>query len=330
MEQREGREIAICGYKAVAALFERRPHDAVRLFFEPAQARRIFAFSAYMARERRPFREVGADELQRVAGTVHHGGVVAIARERLFKPVYDGDIARWAAARTPVLLLDRISNAHNLGALARTAAFFGVGVLVYAEHPEQALLTEAAYRVAEGGLEFLEVRTVPSLPDLMREMRQRFYIVGSSPRGEPLADSAREIRDFPRSPALVLGNEEIGMSAVVAKECDRLVQIEGAGGIESLNVAAAAAILIREFFAPRASDKIKGGARRATTAATSVREKKRPPNRAVERDRARYPARREPAARNSPPPPGRSGGDLREGGPPPGAKKKIRLKKKPG
>lgn len=329
MEQREGREIAICGYKAVAALFERRPHDAVRLFFEPAQARRIFAFSAYMARERRPFREVGADELQRVAGTVHHGGVVAIARERLFKPVYDGDIARWAAARTPVLLLDRISNAHNLGALARTAAFFGVGVLVYAEHPEQALLTEAAYRVAEGGLEFLEVRTVPSLPTLMREMRQRFYIVGSSPRGEPLGDSARAIRDYPRSPALVLGNEEMGMSAVVAKECDRLVQIEGAGGIESLNVAAAAAILIREFFAPRAGDKTKGRARSASSAAPGAREKKSPRNHAIERELTRPSGRRESAARTAPPRAGRPGGDPRGGGPPSGVKKKIRLKKKP-
>jgi len=76
----------------------------------------------------------------------------ALCARRGLKQVRD-----WAKGRLPLVLLDRIGNAHNLGAIVRTAAFLGVEHVVVPNHPQQALPGEAAHRVAEGGMEHVEI-----------------------------------------------------------------------------------------------------------------------------------------------------------------------------
>jgi TrmH RNA methyltransferase len=150
-----------------------------------------------------------------------------------------------------LLLLDRVSNANNLGAIVRSAAYFGVRAIVVADAPGQALPSEAAYRIAEGGMEFVDFYRVPSLPGFCAALKRSHYLVGTSLRGTQL--SPREVRDrgLPRPPAIVLGNEERGIAPTVAAVCDRLVKIPGADTVESLNVSAAAAVLCWEFFGAR-------------------------------------------------------------------------------
>src|SRR6185437_10971281 len=123
------------------------------LFFSGDLRKHLVDFCGVLARARKPYRQVGDEELAKVAGTVLHGGVVALARPR---PVPRFDVtegASWAVDGKLLLLLDGIGNPHNLGAIARTAAFFGVPRLVLSDHPEQAGPSDASYRVAEGGLE---------------------------------------------------------------------------------------------------------------------------------------------------------------------------------
>src|SRR5690606_7797262 len=66
------REIPVCGWKAVAAVFARRPECVRRLFFDPETGRRAGEFSRYLAKSRRIYRQVEPEELAKVAGTVHH------------------------------------------------------------------------------------------------------------------------------------------------------------------------------------------------------------------------------------------------------------------
>ena len=77
-------------------------------------------------------------------------------------------LAMLEARREPVLVLDRIGNVHNLGAIARTAAFLGAGRLVLCGGSEAARPVDAAYRVAEGGLEAVELHAVPEAATLVR------------------------------------------------------------------------------------------------------------------------------------------------------------------
>ncbi|MDP2138690.1 MAG: RNA methyltransferase [Candidatus Didemnitutus sp.] len=245
-------ELNVCGWQAVSALFARHPQEILRLFFDPPTGKRVGEMCSYLAGKKKVYRQVPPAELEKVAGTVHHGGIVAVIVARPLQRVTRDVLAGWARERAPLLLLDRVSNANNLGAVVRTAAYFGVKAIVIPDAPGQALPSEAAYRVAEGGMEFVEFYRVPSLSDFCVELRRSHYLLGTSLRGTQLSPREVQDRGLPRLPALVLGNEEKGISPAVAAACDRLVKIPGANTIESLNVAAAAAVLCWEFFgAPR-------------------------------------------------------------------------------
>lgn len=241
-------EQAICGFAAVSALYARRPEAIRRLFFDEETGRRCGAISSWLSKRKKIYRQVATDELERVGGTVHHGGIVAIAdAPELIAPTEE-QVAEWSLDRRPVVLLDRIGNAHNVGAIARTAAFFGVNHIVIPDHPQQALPGEAAYRIAEGGLEYVNVWCVRDFLPFCRFIRQTFALVGASLDGEPVASLTREGINgkllAARPTALVLGNEEEGIAPEVAKLCTRLVRLPGAGTVQSLNVSAAAAIFL--------------------------------------------------------------------------------------
>lgn len=241
------REIPVCGWKAVSAVFAQHPECVRRLFFDPETGRRAGDFSKYLARERRIYRQVTADELEKVAGTVHHGGIVAITEREQLAEVEPKEIAAWSLQRRPLLVLDRVSNHHNLGALVRSAAFFGVPTILYGEHREQALPGEATYRIAEGGMEFVALRPTRSLPALLRAMPPRYFVIGAALQGEPLEQLGAP-RAAGRPVALVLGNEETGLAPAVLAACEQRALIPGRGGVESLNVSAAGAILMHWFF----------------------------------------------------------------------------------
>ena len=89
---------------------------------------------------------------------------------------------------------------------------------------------------------------VPALPVICAELRRHHFLIGTSLTGNQLSPAQARARGIPRPPAIILGNEEKGMTPEVAAQCDRLVKIPGADTVESLNVSAAAAVLCWEFF----------------------------------------------------------------------------------
>ena len=230
--------LRICGLTAVQALFDRDPGRAERLFFEPGLKGELDAACRTLARAHKPYREAEAAELARIAGTVLHGGVVAIARPRPLADLDPDTIGALAQDGQPLVILDGIGNPHNLGAIARSAAFFGLARLVLADRPDQALPSDAAYRVAEGGLEYVALYRA-RLPAALYELRPAYRIVGTS-----LAGGSAEIAPSGDRPvALIFGNEKSGLQKTTLALCDEAVKIPGGGLVQSLNVASAAAIL---------------------------------------------------------------------------------------
>ena len=249
------KELNVCGWQAVSTLFARHPGDVRRLFFDQATGKRTGELCSLLAREKKGYRQVPAAELEKIAGTVHHGGIVAVIGERPLRKITHDVLAGWTRAAAPLLLLDRVSNANNVGAIVRTAAFFGVRSIIVADHPAQALPGEAAYRVAEGGMEFVDFYRVPALAEFCTELKRRYFLIGTSLGGQQLSPAQVKERDLAagqsRPPAIILGNEEKGIAPGLAALCDRLVKIPGADTVESLNVSAAAAVLCWEFFGSR-------------------------------------------------------------------------------
>ena len=242
-------ELKICGLTAVRARFARDAASIQRLYFDYPTGRKIGVMCKALAAAKKIYRCVEPPELEKVAGTVHHGGIVAVVTAPPLASPTDADVKRWAAKRTPLLLLDRIGNAHNLGAIARTAGFFGIGQIILPQHGQTALPSDAAYRVAEGGLEAVQVCQVKELPAFIRTLAAAGYdVVGAATRGgRPEAAH----RGATKPVALVLGNEEHGLAPEVASACTRLVTIPGSGAVESLNVSVAGAVLMWELIASK-------------------------------------------------------------------------------
>lgn len=246
----ESKELRLCGLAAVQARFARDPASIQRLFYEAAMGPRVGAICKVLAGAKKIYRQVESAELEKVAGSLHHGGVVAVVTPPVVRVPTAADVREWARRGAAVLVLDRIGNAHNLGALARTAAFFGVARIVIPDHPNAAKPTEAAHRVAEGGLEAVEVWQTRDLVGCVRELAAAGYdVVGAATRGgRPEAAPGGAGQPV----AIVLGNEEHGLTPVVASSCTRLVTIPGRGHVESLNVSVAGAVLMWELLGRRA------------------------------------------------------------------------------
>jgi TrmH RNA methyltransferase len=234
-------EITICGLAAVRARFRRDSSSIVRLFFDSPTSKKVGLMCRALAGARKVYRCVEPAELARIADSMHHGGIVAVVEEPPPRVASPADAVNWARRRENLVVLDRIGNAHNLGAIARTAAYLGVPRIVIAGDPASARPGAAAYRVAEGGLDAIEVRSAPDIASFLRSLSAAGYdVVGAATRGGAINPASAS----PGPWALVLGNEEHGLAPAVASACTRLVTIPGTGSVESLNVSAAAAILI--------------------------------------------------------------------------------------
>lgn len=234
--------LRVTGLPAVAALFATAPERVEKLFFDRRTKAQAGAFSSLMAKARKPYNLAEDEELERVAGTRLHGGIVALAQPLPVLPFDPAEAARWAPEQKLLLILDGVGNPHNFGAIVRTAAFLGVPRIVLSDHPSQAMPSDASYRIAEGGMEHVKLYRAAHFPQALAKLRQSHRVVATAldAQARPLSELQRSDKPF----ALVLGNEEHGLSPETLRACDETLIIPGSGAVQSLNVAATAAILI--------------------------------------------------------------------------------------
>jgi len=259
MKNQQRSELAVCGFETVMALAKARPELVQRFFYLPERAKDFGFLCSALAKARKAYRIVSAAELEKLSGTVHHQGVVAMMHDEDPPRVSDTLVQEWAEAGRRILVLDRVGDDHNLGSIARSAAFFGWDALVTGDDDGAARLSTSAYRVARGALSRIAVYRDDSAAVFVKRCTGIFPTVGADHRAPD------EIRQFAaalstggpegraaspgavRALALVLGNEETGLSESVRKACGSLVRIAGAGTVESLNVSQAAAVLLYEL-----------------------------------------------------------------------------------
>jgi TrmH RNA methyltransferase len=225
------------GLKAAAAVLALRPRDVLNLAHTPEARNDVAELLRKAAQERIAYREVSRDELSRMAGTLHHEGVCLRVRPRRapsLSQVVDA-LARGGFG----VVLDGVENPHNVGALLRSAAFFGARAMLVRSKMQE--LVPAAVRVAEGGAEQVPVCFVPDLSELLEALKraQVAIVVADAQGGEALTNFA-----WPKRSVLVLGAEQSGLSEAVLARASHRVHITGAGNIESLNVSVAAGILM--------------------------------------------------------------------------------------
>jgi len=240
-------ELRLYGWNAVQAMFERRPQALRKLYLADALIPRLQPVLKWCVANRVGYRVVEEGDLNKLAATTHHEGVVAdvVRAPMLSLPEWlDG-----LPARKPVLALwlDGVGNPHNFGAILRSAAHFGVAGLLLP--PDSTLaLSGAAARVAEGGAEAVPLVRLPALPQAMEELRAGGFGLAATlvDGGDNLFKCA-----LPERLVYVMGAEGEGMDRALAQTCDLQVSIPGSGAVESLNVASATAVLLSHWYAQR-------------------------------------------------------------------------------
>jgi len=182
--------------------------------------------------------EVTASELTRLAGSPDHQGVVAEVDPYPYAdpdPLLDRPDAL-------VVALDQVQDPRNLGAVCRSAEAVGASGLVIPSR-RSAAVTAAACKASAGAVEHLPVARVSNLADwLARAKDSGAWVYGA----EASAPVPYAQADLSGKVVLVLGSEERGLRRRVSETCDLLISIPIRGRVGSLNVAAAAAVLLFE------------------------------------------------------------------------------------
>lgn len=245
-------ELAVCGLNAVIAAAENSINVINRLFLREDRLRSFTGVCKNLAERKRPYKICEDEELERICKTNHHQGVVAMILMPEIKPLSRDDLAEWCREGSTGLVLYSVGNDHNLGAMVRSAAFFDVKYIVISEGDSEARLSTSAYRIAEGGMEYVAVRSVRNTAAFLKDASRHLITIGADERARwRVGDLARIINEKQKERsgvALVLGNEETGLSDEVKDACSALVRIPGTGLMESLNVAQAATLFMHRIF----------------------------------------------------------------------------------
>jgi len=141
-----------------------------------------------------------------------------------------------------MLILDSVEDVHNVGAVIRTAEFFGcAGVLM--PKRRSAGITDAVAKVSAGAVFHMKVSRVSNISNSIKKIKKYgIDVVGIEIGGEPL-----ERASLSPPVAFVVGGEDRGISNPVKKMCDSIVEIKGSGKIDSLNLSVASSIVMYEF-----------------------------------------------------------------------------------
>lgn len=253
MKNKINKQLAVCGMAAVKALAKEHPEKIRKLYYTEDNIYQFGSLCKYLAQNKIPYNKVEPLDLEKLCGSVHHQGAVAMIDEEKPEALTTSIVDEWIENNESAVLLDRIGNANNLGAIIRSAAFFGIKNIVLPLNESQSAITTSTYRVAQGGMEYVKVYSIRSAVRLLQDLEGRMTRIGTDVRTKT---SSRDMKKFANGKPiiLVLGNEETGVSNVVLENCDKLVVIPSAAiqnkeeqRIESLNVAQAASVLFYEM-----------------------------------------------------------------------------------
>ena len=257
MKNKQNNELAVCGFAAVKKLEKNHPEKITRLFFTEDVAPKFGGLCKKLAKAHGIYNQKPAAELEKLCGSVHHQGVVAMIQAPEILPLDSNITDSWIQNCENAVLLDRIGNANNFGAIIRSAAFFGIKNIIIPLDESQSSITTSSYRVAEGGMEYVNIYSVKSSERLLQALSQKVLRIGTSlDAKKPVSFLKQAVNSTPKKPVLVvLGNEEHGISDSIKKNCDELVIIPWAGmnngvsqsSVDSLNVAQAASIIFYEM-----------------------------------------------------------------------------------
>lgn len=243
-EQRPAKikEFRIYGLNACLAAFKKRPDSIRKLWLLESRIPKLTDLLAFCVKNKIGYNVVENEDLEKLTASAHHEGVCLAVL-----PQPELALSTWLMSipEGPCLLiwLDGVGNPHNLGAIMRSAAHFGVQAILL---PKQSQLANsgAAARVAEGAAEYVPLVRLGRNDNAIAQLRSvGFELVTTVVRG----GSNLFNTPLPKRCVLVMGAEQAGVEAELLAASRLRVEIPGSGHVDSLNVSAATAVLLAEW-----------------------------------------------------------------------------------
>ena len=236
-------ELRLYGLNAVRAAFHHRPESLRKLYLVQDRIPLLQPMLRWCVAHRIGYRVVEDEQdLARLAASAHHEGVVGEFLRDAPEPLTSW-LHHVPQGPACALWLDGVGNPHNLGAILRSAAHFGVSAILLPKQSTLAL-SGAAARVAEGGAEAVPFVRLGRDDNAIAQLHGAGFQLAATVVRDGASIFASEL---PERLVYVLGAEGEGMSTALADLCDMRVSIPGTGRVESLNVAAATAVLLAQW-----------------------------------------------------------------------------------
>jgi 23S rRNA (guanosine2251-2'-O)-methyltransferase len=232
----------LIGFHAVNARLRQNAQSVSDIYIEANRKdRRMLDFVRLAESLGVTLHPVDADRLRGMAGTDRHQGVVARAED--VSLALNLDELLDGIEGTPLLLvLDGVTDPHNLGACLRVADGAGAHAVIAPKDRSVGLNTTVA-KVASGAAETVPYITVTNLARTLRELQERgIWVIGTADG----TDKSLYDMDLKGPTAIVMGAEGEGMRRLTRETCDELVALPMAGGVESLNVSVASGVCLYE------------------------------------------------------------------------------------
>lgn len=203
----------------------------------------VVAIIAKAKQKNIPVKDVDSKKLDFLAKGVNHQGIVAQCAVKEYSTLEDIFALAEERGESPfIIVLDKIEDPHNLGAIIRTAECAGAHGVIIPER-RSAGLSYTVEKTSAGALEYMPVVRVKNISVVLQKLKDKgIWVYGADMDGEHYKKV-----NFDGAVALVIGNEGKGISPLVAKDCDVIVSLPMKGKINSLNASVAAGILMYEI-----------------------------------------------------------------------------------
>jgi RNA methyltransferase, TrmH family len=238
---KKNQEMKVYGRHAALTLFKKRPEDIIRAYTTQDGLFEFKGLIRHCVDNKLAYHVVDNEELEKLTRATHHEGIALVVKNKRIPSVKE---LMSEPGRVMILALEEVENPHNLGAIMRSAAHFGVtGILYEAKVP--VALTGSAFRTAEGGAESVPAVHLDTWVEVFDQIKALGFktFATSSHDGVSLFNTK-----FPEKTILFMGQEREGLSDRMLKKMSALIQIPGTGEVESLNVSNATASVLTEWY----------------------------------------------------------------------------------
>lgn len=234
-------EEKVCGLHAAKQAFVKRGQNLAKVYLEERRISHFGEILKFCAQNKIGYKTVAPEELKKITGSEHHEGI-CLCFKKSSNRMIEQEIARIERKdKVLILALHQAQNPHNIGAIMRVAAHFGVDLILL--EGQQKHLSASTFRIAEGGAEHVPYVFVDSIIQSLQELKEKKYQIFST---SSHTEGSLYKTVFPAKTVIVMGKEDEGLPREIMN-LGKPISIPGTGLVESLNLSTATSILLSEF-----------------------------------------------------------------------------------